>query len=156
MENLLLFCLSPDVALAYMMKFPNSFLIFSLDSPGVHSSPESCCKNSKHIKWPAGHTQRSSEWVVVFRLAYRRAKVVSNFMCEGDVWHFRWDMWSIVLHSDDTGVERFHLPIRVVLAFFTNASRASCWVAIKQTKTKQSCKITSMLAMFQKSYLEFD
>lgn len=41
-ENLLLLGLSPEVALAYMMKLPRSLFSISGDSPGVHSLPESC------------------------------------------------------------------------------------------------------------------
>lgn len=44
MENLLLFNLSPEVALAYMMQLPFSFMSELFDSPGVHSLPESCCQ----------------------------------------------------------------------------------------------------------------
>lgn len=59
---------------------------------------------------------------------YRRAKVVPNLMSEGDVGHLGGHMGSIVLHSDDTGVQRLPLPIRVQFAFLTDAPRASCCI----------------------------
>lgn len=44
---------------------------------------------------------------------YRGTKVVPNFMSKGDVRHLGRDMGGVVLHSDDTSVQRLPLPIRV-------------------------------------------
>lgn len=54
-------------------------------------------------------------------VAYRGAKVVSHFMCEGDMRDFWRYVGRVVLNSDYTGVERLPLPIRVQLAFFTDS-----------------------------------
>lgn len=55
---------------------------------------------------------------------HRRAKVVSNLMCEGDVGDLGGDMGGVVLHRDDAGVQRLLLPIRVQLTLLTDTSGA--------------------------------
>lgn len=49
-----------------------------------------------------------------------------NLMSKSNVGHLGRDMGGVVLHSDDTSVQRLSLPIRVKFALFTDAPRASC------------------------------
>ena len=61
-------------------------------------------------------------WATVLNHStYRRAKVVSHFMSKSDMGNLGGDMGTVVLHSDDTSVERLPLPIRVQFAFFTDS-----------------------------------
>lgn len=55
---------------------------------------------------------------------HRRAKVVSNLVCEGDVGDFGGDVGGVVLHRDDASVQRLLLPIRVQLTLLTDTSGA--------------------------------
>lgn len=43
-------------------------------------------------------------------------------------------MGGVVLHSDDTSVQRLPLPVRVQFAFLTDAPRASCGRKIKNIR----------------------
>lgn len=51
---------------------------------------------------------------------------MSDLVSKGDVGHLGRHMGAIILHSDDTSVERLSLPIRVEFALFTNAPGTSC------------------------------
>lgn len=118
-ENWLLFFLSPDVALANIMKFPSS-------PPGVHISG-SCCNmpliknyegittchsnldivrvtNSVYAQTKVGETKLRQKG----KLTYRRPKIMSNFMSQGDVGHGRRYVFSIVEQCNNAGVERLH------------------------------------------------
>lgn len=66
---------------------------------------------------------------------HRGAKVVSDLMSEGDVGHLGGHVGAIVLHSDDTSVQRLSLPIRVELALLTNAPGTSCGGSRKSKRT---------------------
>lgn len=57
---------------------------------------------------------------------YRRAEVVADFMSKGDVWHLGRDVRGVVLHRDDTSVQRLPLPIGVQFVLLADAPRASC------------------------------
>ena len=55
---------------------------------------------------------------------YRRAEVVTHFVCECDVGNFGGYVGGVVLHGDDARVQRLLLAIRVQFALLADSSRA--------------------------------
>lgn len=66
---------------------------------------------------------------------HRGAKVVSDLMSKGDVGHLGRHVGAIILHGDDSSVQRLSLAIRVELALLTNAPGASCGGSRKSKRT---------------------
>ena len=106
----------------------------------MHSIPESCCETvgksrterlDRAAYVTAEQRRVQAKVCVLNHSTYRRAKVVPNLMSEGDVRHLGRDMRGVVLHSDDTSVQRLPLPVRVQFALLTDAPRASCGSRIK-------------------------
>lgn len=81
--------------------------------------------------WEAGQEPAGAQ------KTHRRAKVVSDLMSEGDVRDFRGNVWSVVLHCDDAGVQRLFLHVRVLLILLTYPTRAS-WNHTQEQKTLQT------------------
>lgn len=71
-------------------------------------------------------------------------------MSKGDVGHLGRHMGTIILHSDDTGVQRLPLPVGVELALFTNAPGASCGGSSKG-RERRYCQTTQIMRRESKS-----
>lgn len=66
---------------------------------------------------------------------HRGAKVVSDLMSKGDVGHLGRHVGAVILHSDDSSVQRLSLPVRVELALLTDAPGTSCGGSRKSKRT---------------------
>lgn len=68
---------------------------------------------------------------------------MSDFMSKGDVRHLGRHMGTIILHGDDTSVQRLSLPIRVEFALFTNPPGTSCGGGRKNKRTVSIIKLSN-------------